>query len=225
MTTALYIPRRKFHGFYDGHQFHRLDATATKTAVPEILRGVIIAEVGPFNEPMPRGQFTAEESLPSIVAVLKRNDISGGTLCEFDHGARAGALVGRIKNPRLSTTTRPDGTTVACVRGDLCFAPAARRSPTFGDLPDYIWSAVEFDNQALMLSCVISPREIPDPNGGPNIWLAKRISQIDIVSSGAATSSMLARICPQQQRLHRLREMRLVMMKLTAERWTKTTAR
>jgi hypothetical protein len=46
MTTALYIPRHKFHGFYDGHQFHRLDATATKTAVPEILRGVIIAEVG-----------------------------------------------------------------------------------------------------------------------------------------------------------------------------------
>src|SRR5262245_18842009 len=104
-----------------------------------IIRGVIVAEEGWFREgDDPRGQFNLA-SLNAIVAVLRENDgRQGGTRCRFGHTDEVGQFVGRIKSPRLSTTTNSEGSQVRCVRADLHLAPAAAVSPA-GNLWDYVW--------------------------------------------------------------------------------------
>src|SRR5262245_45896958 len=107
-SGAHFVNRRDSSG-----RVYCLDAATVATA-PEVLKGVIIAQAGPFNEHPPRGQFN-DDSLRSIVHALRENDKLGGTKCEFDHNSVIGSYVGKIRTPRLSSTTRPDGKTVACV--------------------------------------------------------------------------------------------------------------
>lgn len=188
---------------------------ATAVAVPETIRGVIVAEetLAGFYESAPRGRFDLD-GLKSIVECMKRNDTrTGGTKVGFNHDSAAGFYLGRITKPRLSTTTLPDGKVVRCVRGDLEFSELAVSGP-FGNLAGYVSDLVAVDSRALMLSLVVTPKQIPADDGGPPWWQAVQIAGCDVVGAGAATSSMLSAFIPTPKTL--VRGMKLTAMRLSA---------
>lgn len=188
----------------------KLSATAAAANVKTVIKSVIVAETGPFSDQ--RGQFN-DESLASIVAVMKANDAStNGTKCNFGHFAEVGAYVGRLRSPRLSSTT-VDGATVRCVRADLHISPAAGKSP-LGNLAEYISDLAAEDDRALMLSLVINPKQIP-VRGEPPIWLAQSIAGCDLVDDGAATSSLLRAGIPERQDRLAIATMRQTLAQLS----------
>jgi hypothetical protein len=169
----------------------KLPATRQLAAAePRVLRGVVIAEIGTFKDS--RGQFSAE-SLRSIVRAMRANDAkSSGTRVHFGHEQALGSYVGRVRNPRLSTTTRHDGQIVECVRGDLHLEATADKSPSFPNLASYVFEMGLSDSSALNMSLVLSVDEIPVRGQAP-IWIARLVDGVDVVVTGAATSSLLGR--------------------------------
>jgi hypothetical protein len=168
----------------------------TRTLAPQperVVKGVIAAEFGWFKDN--RGQFN-NESLATIVSRMRENDVSTkGTICRFGHTGSGpdelGSYLGRLRNPRMSTTTQPGGQVVRCVRADLHISGAADRSPTFPGVGSYVAELAESDERAVNLSLVIRPKEIP-MRGEPAVWMAEAIEGCDIVAVGAATNSLLA---------------------------------
>lgn len=168
----------------------------------KVLRGYVVAELGEFREPDPRGQFVAE-SLERIVEL--GNQPNNGLKSGFRHPGLSsdglGKHLGRSQNYRLNS----DGSKVLA---DLHFADVAFKSPPDGGgtpLGEYVFDLAEQDSEAIASSLRLKPDEYGrngdgklEPfdrrkhDGQVPIWIPTELHASDIVSDGAATDSLLS---------------------------------
>jgi hypothetical protein len=171
-----------------------------------IIHGYVIAQEGPFKSEG-RGEFD-NKSLDIIQQLAKA--IPEGLRSRLGHPPEGedgvGKYLGRVKDPWQDTTTTPEGKQVKCVRGDLCFNPAAHKTP-HGDLADYIMTAVENDPGALSTSLVLSTemeyridpqtrRPAIDDDGAElaPLWRPTALHGTDVCFEGDAVDGLLARL-------------------------------
>jgi len=170
----------------------------------ETASGLIAATAGTFTSA--RGRFT-ESSLDGILDLWL--SAPGGLRVGTQHAEgsddRLTWHLGRGIRPRRSLCHRLDdrGTSceVPCIRFDLAFDPAARKSP-HGDLVEYFGQRMRHDQASLACSLVLSSRhslacgsdDVPltDERGDmlPLVWNATRLYGVDLVSRGDATADL-----------------------------------
>lgn len=166
------------------------------------IRGVILAEEGPFKTPG-RGEFDRQE-MANIVKL--GNAEAKGLKVRFTHPDLSadglGKYLGRVSNVREDTIYR-DGKSVAAARGDLVFSDSAYDTPN-GNLAKYVTTLTEEDDHALGMSLVVGQldeqwrRETngtlakgPDGQPLPPLWRVGSLHGVDVVDIGDATNSML----------------------------------
>lgn len=161
----------------------------------KILRGFIVAELGPFKTPG-RGEFD-KAGLQKIVELGNAKSI--GLKSRFTHpGLSSDALgnyLGRVRNFRMDGDTK--------VRADLHFDPSAFTGPK-GNLAQYVMDLGESDPLAIGSSLVIEPKKefrlnadgtrmkSADGKELPPLWHPQRLFASDIVDEGDATNSLLS---------------------------------
>ena len=167
-----------------------------------IIRGVILAEEGPFKTEG-RGEFD-EKSIDQIVKLS--NAQSAGLKSRFSHPDLSndglGKYLGRVRNIRKEFQQTEDGREIALARGDQHFAKSAFDTPS-GDLAGYIMTLAEEDPDALGMSLVLKTdeefrldekkRPVTDDDGEPlpPLWRPTSLHAADFVDTGDATNSLL----------------------------------
>lgn len=166
------------------------------------IRGVILAEEGPFKTPG-RGEFDKQE-IGNVVKLGRAE--SAGLKVRFTHPDLSsnglGKYLGRAGNVRQDTISR-DGKPVAIARGDLTFSDSAYATPN-GNLAQYVMDLTKDDDNALGMSLVIGDlaEEFRREKNGtltkgkdgeplPPLWRVGSLRGVDVVDSGDATNSML----------------------------------
>lgn len=160
----------------------------------KILRGYVVAELGPFKTPG-RGQFD-DESLNKIVDLYRESP--KGIKSRFTHPGLSsdglGTFLGRSRDAYR------DGTKV---RADLHLAESSFHTPK-GDLGGYVLDLAEEDPDALSSSLVLKTEKVyilgddgrrkTDEKGDelPPIWRPTKLHASDIVDTGDAVNGLLS---------------------------------
>lgn len=179
-----------------------------------IIRGVILAEEGPFKDK--RGEFD-KAAIRKIVRL--GNEKPGGLKARLAHPTLSsdgiGKFLGRHKNLRNDTVLREVGRDAdgkpllkerAVARGDLYNDPTALDEPIGGGKPHgvYVMDLAESDPDALGLSLVLKVdqttrldskgRPLTDEAGEPlpPLWMPTELHACDCVDDGDATHSFLS---------------------------------
>ena len=175
-----------------------------------ILRGMVVAQLGPFKSEG-RGSFD-KESLAGIVKLA--NAKSGGLKSRFTHPDMSsdglGKFLGRVRDHRMDKALdERSGEIVPAVRGDLHFDKTALDTPPEGGKPLglYVMDLAESDPAALSSSIVVEPdRFIEDGKGGllkldededapegvTPLWRPRVLHASDIVDTGDAVDGLLS---------------------------------
>jgi DNA-binding ferritin-like protein len=175
-----------------------------------IIRGVVLAQAGPFKSEG-RGEFDAESlSIIQRLAAAAPNGLKSRLAHPDESHDQVDKTLGRFCDPILSTVGARDdeGTlktdTVACVRADLHINPAADKGPF--KMGDYVMTLAETDPDIFSTSLVLQteqeprvgangqPLMGPDGNQLPPLWRPTKVMACDVVSTGDATSGLLARM-------------------------------
>lgn len=175
----------------------------------EIIRGVIIAQEGPFKSEG-RGEFDLD-----ALALIgdKVNSSPNGLKSRLGHPDESndgiGKLLGRVKNARLDEIGTRDSEgelktdRIAVVRADLHIDPSSHTSPS-GDLGRWLMDAVESDSDAISTSLVLQAektyrlgdddRPLRDAEGNevPPLWTPTHLHALDVVDTGDAVDGMLS---------------------------------
>ncbi|MCX7428865.1 MAG: hypothetical protein NTW96_24970, partial [Planctomycetia bacterium] len=167
----------------------------------QIIRGVIVAEEGPFRDG--RGEFDAA-GIRAIRDLMAR--VPGGLKSRFSHPTLfddgLGKFLGRMQSPRLVTVWR-GGKQVSAVRADLHLSDTAFDANPNGNLGGYLLDLAEEDPEALGASLVLNSdqeyrldargRRLLGDNGEPfpPLWKPTKLYNCDVVDEGAATRAFL----------------------------------
>lgn len=163
-----------------------------------IIRGVILAEIGPFQTPG-RGEFD-DKSLQLLLALYEQDHLGSGLKSRFTHpGLSAdgtGRQLGRVRDVRREGSQ---------LKGDLHFNDVALRPPVEGggqSYWEYISTIARTDSGLLETSFVLdSKREYrlnedgtrkKDPKTGkslPPLWRPTKLYASDVVDDGDAVRS------------------------------------
>lgn len=175
----------------------------------EVIRGVILAQEGPFKS-LGRGEFNGA-ALRKIVEIT--NALPNGLKSRLAHPTLSddgsGKILGRMRNARLDTIGERESAgeirrnEVLAVRADLHINPAAHKAPA-GDLAEYVLAMAEADPDALSTSLVLrvekerrldsegKPAKGADGEPLPPLWHPTRLHASDVVDTGDAVDGMLS---------------------------------
>lgn len=170
-----------------------------------VINGYVVAQLGPFLEPEPRGEFD-KTSLRQIHQLM-RSGPAEGTKVRLGHPTLSddgiSKFMGRARNPRMDSIL-VDGVELDAVRADLHLASSAFENNPNGNLGEYILQRAEEDPNSFATSLVLMANEEwrldthkqrkKDDSGKelPPLWRPTAIHASDIVDSGAAVSSFLS---------------------------------
>jgi len=198
-----------------------------------IIRGMVLAESGPFKTPG-RGEFDAA-SLSAIATLInKEGSVRSrfGHASALDHGP--GKFLGRVSNARV------DGNRV---RGDLTFSRTASNLPGNGDVAGYIMALVEEDPElGISTSLVLeadeefrlnkdgTQKEGKNGEVAPPLWRPLQIFASDIVDEGDAVHAGILAAMGKQRVAHeadRMLEAAIGLLKrfdanLKVDQWVKS---
>lgn len=175
----------------------------------EIIRGVIIAQEGPFKSEG-RGEF----DLDAITVIIdKVNASPNGLKSRLAHPDESndgiGKFLGRIKDATLDEigTRESEGELktdrIAVARADLHIDPSSHTAPS-GDLGSYLMDLAESDSDAMSTSLVLQveqtfrlddhgrPLRDEDGNEIPPLWHPTHLHALDVVDTGDAVDGMLS---------------------------------
>lgn len=175
----------------------------------EIIRGVIIAQEGPFKSEG-RGEF----DLDALTVIAdKVNASPNGLKSRLAHPDESndgiGKFLGRIKDATLEEigTREAEGELktdrIAVVRADLHIDPSSHTAPG-GDLGAYLMDLAESDSDAMSTSLVLQVEQefrlddqgrlLRDDDGNeiPPLWHPTHLHALDIVDTGDAVDGMLS---------------------------------
>lgn len=175
----------------------------------EVIRGVILAQEGPFKS-LGRGEFNGA-ALRRIVELT--NSAPNGLKSRLAHPTLSddgvGKFLGRVRDARLDTLGSRESqgearhNPVLAVRADLHLDPSAHKAPA-GDLAEYVLALAESDPDAVSTSLVLQvkkerrldaegkPAKDADGEPLPPLWHPTRLHASDVVDTGDAVDGMLS---------------------------------
>jgi hypothetical protein len=175
----------------------------------EIIRGVIIAQEGPFKSEG-RGEFDLDAlTLIGDQVNASPNGLKSRLAHPDESNDGIGKFLGRIKDARLDEIGTRDSEgelktdRIAVVRADLHIDPSSHTTPS-GDIGGYIMDLAESDSDAMSTSLVLQAdklyrlgsddRPLRDDEGNeiPPLWIPTHLHALDVVDTGDAVDGMLS---------------------------------
>ncbi len=177
-----------------------------------IIRGIKVCSVG---EAKGHGVSLDEEFIDTLVK--QGNAAKQGLKARFGHpnmcSTALGTYIGRFKNFSKSTTSRNDGSAVACCVADLALSESAKNTPN-GDLYDYVLAMAAEESDMFGTSIVFTPGQMYrrndqgekvyprdqrgkwneefDQAGGPDYIECDRLHACDCVDEPAANDGLFS---------------------------------